>query len=72
MRVLAHEERAVDALAPAVFADGLRDGQDVGLGEVPSQRRAAMAAGAEADELVGIANVRLALVILAFEPGEVD
>ena len=33
VRVLAHVERAVDALAAAVVADGLGDGQDVGLGE---------------------------------------
>ena len=30
VRVLAHVERAVDALAPAVVADGLGDGQDAG------------------------------------------
>ena len=33
VRVLAHVERAVDALAAAVVADGLGDGEDVGLGE---------------------------------------
>jgi hypothetical protein len=72
VRVLAHVERAVDALAPAVVADGLGDGQDVGFGERAAQRRAPMPAGAEAHELVGIANVRLAFVILPLEPGEVD
>ena len=72
VRVLAHVERAVDALAAAVVADGLGDGQDVGLGERAAQRRASMPAGAEAHELIGIANVRLAFVILPLEPGEVD
>ena len=33
VRVLAHVERAVGALAAPVVADGLGDGQDVGLGE---------------------------------------
>ena len=33
VRVLAHVERAVDALAAAVVADRLGDGQDVRLGE---------------------------------------
>ncbi len=50
-----------------VVADGLGDGQDVGLGERAAKRRAAMAAGAEADQLVGVAQVGLALEILAFE-----
>ena len=72
VRVLAHVERAVDALASPVVADRLGDGQDVGLGERAAQRRAAVPAGAEADQLVGVAHVGLALVILAFEPGHVD
>ena len=44
-------ERAVDPLRRAVLADRLRDGQDVRLGERAVERRAAVAAGAEAHEL---------------------
>jgi hypothetical protein len=33
MRVLAQVQRTIGALFPAVVADGLRDGQDVRLGE---------------------------------------
>ena len=36
--VLTHVERAVGALAPPVVADGLGDGQDMGLGERAMQR----------------------------------
>src|SRR5581483_1948560 len=54
VRVLAEVQRAVGAPAAAVVADGLGDGQDVGLGEGAVQRRAAVAAGAEADPLVGV------------------
>ena len=43
VRVLAHVERAVDALAAPVVADGLGDGQDVRLGE---RCRAAASRGA--------------------------
>ena len=38
VRVLAQAERAVDFLAAAVIADGLGDGQDMGLGERAVQR----------------------------------
>ena len=38
VRVLAHEERAVDALAAPIFANRLRDRQDVRLGERAAQR----------------------------------
>src|SRR5262249_18216892 len=72
VRVLAHVERAVDAVSPAVFADGLRNGQDVGLGEGALQRRAAVAAGAEGDALVRIGVIGAALVVLALELGRVD
>ena len=42
-------------------------GQDVRLGERAVERRAAMAAGAEADELIGVGQVGLALVIIALQ-----
>ena len=58
VRVLAHEERAVDALLAAVLADGLGDGEDVGLGEGAVDGAAAMAAGAEGDALRRIVRVR--------------
>ena len=72
MGVLAHIERAIGALGAPVVADGLGDGENVGFGERPAQRRAAMPAGAKADQLAGIVEIRLALVIFAFEPGRID
>ena len=72
VRVLAHVERAVRALATPVVADGLGDGQDVGLGERAVQRRATMAAGAEADQLVRVTQVGATLEILPFKPGQVN
>ena len=59
-------------LACPVFADGLRDGEDVGFREGAVQRRAAMSAGAEADQLIGIGGVRLVIEIIAFELGDID
>src|ERR1700719_4237303 len=49
VRVLAQEDRPVDAVGRAVLADGLADGQDVRLGKSAVERRAAMPAGAKAD-----------------------
>ena len=73
VRVLAHEQRAGrSAWLCAIVADGLRDGQDVGLGERAVQRRAAMAAGAEADELLRIVQIRLPLVIGALQLSRFD
>ena len=60
------------AWVATVVADRLSDRQDVGFGEGAAQRRAAVSAGAEADELVGVSYVGPALVILALEPGGVD
>ena len=71
VRVLAHVERAVGALAAPVVADGLGDGQDVGFGERAAQRRAAVPAGAEADQLGGVSHIGPARVILPFEPGQI-
>ena len=62
----------VMSFAGAVFADGLRDGEDVGLGERAVQRSAAMPAGAEADQLIGIGGVRLAIEIIALEFADID
>ncbi len=72
VRVLAHEQRAVDALRAPVVADRLRDREDVRLGEGAGQRRAAVAAGAEGDPLRGIGEVGAAVVVRALERGEVD
>ena len=72
MRVLPHVERAISALGAPVVADSLGDGQNMGLGERAAQRGAPVAAGAEADQLVGVAHVGPAGIILVFEPGQVD
>ena len=71
MGVFADEERAVDAVSAPVIADGLSDGQDVRLGEGAVERGATMAAGAEVDQLVGVGRVGPALVVIAFEPGQI-
>src|SRR5262249_56727779 len=70
--ILPHEERPVDALAAAVVADGLRGRQDVGLVEAATERAAPMTARAEADELVGVGQVRLALVVRALDLWDID
>src|SRR5262249_221540 len=62
---------AGDALAAAVLNDGLGDGEDVRLGEGAVQRRTAVAARAEADELVGVADVGASLKIFALQFGDV-
>src|SRR5208282_2180187 len=62
----------IGALGMPVVADGLGDGENVGFGERPAERRAAMPAGAKADQLTGIIEVRLALEIFAFELGRID
>jgi hypothetical protein len=49
---------AVDVLSAPVIADGLSDRQNVGFGERASRRRASIAAGVEADQLVGITEIR--------------
>ena len=72
MRVLAHEERAGDALVASVVTDGLRDGEDVRLGERAAKRRAAVSAGTEADELIWAAQVRNSLIVLAFQSNHID
>src|SRR5262249_5492452 len=52
--------------------DGLRDGEDVRLGERTLRRGAAMAAGAEADQLLGVVDVGPALVVVALQFRDVD
>ncbi len=53
VRIQPEEKRAVDALAFAVCADGLGDGQDVGLVEGGHQRRPAVPRRPEHDPLFG-------------------
>ncbi len=69
--VLAHVQRPVDAAAAPVLADRLGGGQDVRLGEGAAQRGAAVPAGAEGDELVRVAGVGAARVVLALERADV-
>ena len=71
VRVLAHVKRSINALAAPVVADGLRDGQNVRLGERAAQRRAAMPAGTEADALGGVVRVGRVVVVLALEPAQI-
>jgi hypothetical protein len=67
MRILAHVERAVDVMPSAVVANGLRNGEDVRLIECAEQRRAAMAARAEADQLARVGQIGFPLVIFTFK-----
>jgi len=64
-------QRAGNVLRAAVIANRLRNRQNVRLGERAVQRRAAMPARAEADELVCVARVGRALVVIAFEPRQI-
>jgi len=57
---------------PTRVNDLLRGIADVRLGERAALRRAAVSAGAKADELVRAAQVRRALVVLAFQASHVD
>jgi hypothetical protein len=69
---LAMNSGPVDAVRAAVVADGLRDGQDVRLGERAVERGAAVAAGAEADELLRIGEVGLPLVVIVLQTAEIN
>src|SRR5680860_573987 len=68
MGVLSQEQRAVDALRAPVPADGLRGGQDVPLVERSRRRGPAVAGGAEADALLGLAGVGLCLLYTSPSP----
>ena len=72
MSVLPHVYRTVGPLPLPVLANCLCDGQNVGLGECPMGGRAAVSTSAEAHELARIAEVRLALEILFFEPSWIN
>ena len=72
MGVFAHVERTIDSLAAAVVTNGLRDGQDVRLGEGPVERRPPVAASPKADHLRGVTYVGLTLEVFLFEPGDID
>ena len=67
MRVLSHQERAVDSVGPPIVTDGLCDRQDVRFSEGPVERCAPMPARAEAYELAWIIQVRAPGVVLVFE-----
>ena len=56
----------------AVVANRLRDGEDVRLIECAEQRRAAMAARAEADQLSRVGQIGISLVIFTFKACEID
>ena len=72
MRVGAQEQRPGDAGARAVFADRLRDGQDVGLVERAVLGGAAVAAGAEGDPLARVVGVGAAVVVGGDQAVDVD
>jgi hypothetical protein len=55
-----------------VLADRVRDRRDVGLVERAAERRAAVSARPEADELSRIAHVELSFVVVPLEAGEGD
>jgi hypothetical protein len=59
MRVLPDEKGPVDLLFLPVFADGLRNREDVRFVEGAVGRRPAVSARAEADALGGVFRVRL-------------
>src|SRR5262249_1855660 len=72
MGVLPHVQGTVDSFPLAIVADRLRDRENVRLRERPPEWRAAVAARAEGNQLVGVVNVRRPRVVFAFEPGWVN
>ena len=72
MRVLAHVNGAVNPVSSPVVADGLGNGQDMGLGKRAVEGGPPVSTGAEADKLVGIAQIGLAPIVFLLELGDVD
>src|ERR1700684_691405 len=72
MSVFAHEQGAADVFAAPVFADGLGDGENMGLGKRAVQAGTAMSAGSETYQLRGVGCVGLAIEIFALELTNVD
>ena len=72
MGILTHEQRPGDLLARAVLADRLGDRQNMRFVQTRGQRTAAMAAGAEANQLRRVVDVRLTLVIGLLQCRHVD
>jgi hypothetical protein len=72
VRVLPDIDRAGDALPCPVLADGLRDGENVLLGERAIEGRAAVAAGSEADALIRIVHIGTFRIVVAFEAAQID
>src|SRR5262245_61271296 len=62
MLVFAHVKRPIRALTTPVLTAGMRDSQDMSLGERAVQLRAAVSAGAKADQLVGVTHIWPAIV----------
>ena len=56
----------------AVLANGLGDRENMRFGESAVQRTPAMATGAEADQLLRVAQVEIAFIVLALEPRRID
>src|SRR5436853_202920 len=72
MGVFPDVNRAVDLLRCTKFAKSLGDGKNVSFGERAVERGAAMAAGAEGDQLTRFGEIRFLVVIVALEFGDVD
>ena len=71
MRIHADKKRAVDALAAAVIADGLADGQDMLLVEGVLEGRSAVAGGAKRYLMRRVAGIRLVRKVRRHETREV-
>src|SRR6202011_1122183 len=67
VRILPHEQWPIDSVHPAMVANCLGDGENVGLGEGRIQRTPAVATGSKADELLRIRHVWPSLVVSALE-----
>ena len=72
MRVLAHEERPADFVRAAIFANRLGDREDMRFGEGVVQARAAMAARAEAHELIRIGEIGSTVVEIGLQSAHID
>ena len=72
MRILPHAERPVDGLPSTVIADCLCDRENVRFVKGAMERRPAVPARPEADQLVGVAHIGLLFEVLLFHARNID
>jgi hypothetical protein len=71
MSIFTYQQWAADSVHPAVIADGLRNRENVVLVKRPVERRAAVPARTEADQLTRVIRFWMYRIVLMFEPHRV-